>query len=74
MQKRTSKSYSLKIERRITEEERKLRYTKKDDLKLEPYLASGWWSSLIDTCAKNLSEDKHNIQTVSADEAGSPVT
>ncbi|GFV87369.1 transposon Tf2-8 polyprotein [Trichonephila clavipes] len=29
MQKRTSKPYSLKIERRITEEERKLRYTKK---------------------------------------------
>ncbi|GFU11683.1 hypothetical protein TNCV_3301091 [Trichonephila clavipes] len=27
--KRTSKPYSLKIERRITEEERKLRYTKK---------------------------------------------
>ncbi|GFX00584.1 hypothetical protein TNCV_2235911 [Trichonephila clavipes] len=29
MQKRTSKPYSLKIERHITEEERKLRYTKK---------------------------------------------
>ncbi|GFW01349.1 uncharacterized protein TNCV_5030021 [Trichonephila clavipes] len=32
MQKRTSKPCSLKIERRITEEERKLRYTKEDDL------------------------------------------